>query len=86
MEEKGEMGIVFGKTGVAEPTFDCLLSRSSSSPFPYEIRRYGKRFACETEYKFGMEGSGFPALAGYIGVGKQPQNDGFMGIDMTALL
>lgn len=84
------MGIVFGKTGVAEPVYDCLLSRASSSTtnfIPYEIRRYGKKFACETEYKMGMEGTGFPALAGYIGVGKQPQNDGGAGgmaIDMTA--
>lgn len=78
------MGIVFGKTGVAEPVFDCLLSRSS--PLPYEIRKYGVRYACETEYSTssGNDGMGFRALAGYIGVGTKPQNDGETSISMTA--
>jgi hypothetical protein len=77
------MGIVFGKTGVAEPAFDVLLARSSSS-FPYELRKYGVRFACETEYPANNNGMGFKALAGYIGVGTEPQNDGGEGIAMTA--
>ena len=58
------MGIVFGKTGVAEPAFDLLLSRPTTTP--YEIRRYSTRFAIETEYS-GRDGAGFMALAGYIG-------------------
>ena len=69
------MGIVFGKTGVVEPSFEMLLSRSSAS-LPYEVRRYGKRFAIETEYKASNNGDGFRALAGYIGVGTKPQNEG----------
>lgn len=73
------MGIVFGKTGVTEPVFDCLLSRPS--PLPYEIRKYGVRYACETE---NLNGKGFGALAGYIGVGTKPQNEGETGISMTA--
>lgn len=78
------MGIVFGKTGVAEPAFDVLLNRSSAS-VPYQIRKYGKRFACETEFPMdGNDGLGFRALAGYIGVGTDPQNDGGKGIAMTA--
>lgn len=74
--------MVFGKTGVAEPAFDLLLSRTSSK-CPYEIRRYGTRFAIETEYS-GEDGAGFMALAGYIGVGSSPQNDGGTSIAMTA--
>ena len=74
--------LVFGKTGVAEPAFDVLLSRATSK-CPYEIRRYGTRFAIETEYS-GQDGAGFRALAGYIGVGTSPQNDGGKSIAMTA--
>ncbi len=77
------MGIVFGKTGVAEPSFEMLLSRSSAS-IPYEIRQYGVRYAIETEYQVGRDGDGFRALAGYIGVGTQPQNEGSTSIAMTA--
>ena len=60
-----------------------LLSRSSAS-IPYEIRQYGVRYAIETEYKVGRDGEGFRALAGYIGVGTQPQNVGSKSIAMTA--
>eukprot|EP01083_Nonionella_stella_P072086 194133_1 len=77
------MGIVFGKTGVLEPSFDVILSRSSAA-VPYEIRRYGIRYAIETEYQSGRNGDGFRALAGYIGVGTSPQNEGSVGIAMTA--
>uniref|UniRef100_A0A6U1WDA0 SOUL heme-binding protein n=1 Tax=Trieres chinensis TaxID=1514140 RepID=A0A6U1WDA0_TRICV len=74
------MGIVFGRTGVSEPHYDLLLSRSF-----YEIRRYGRRFAVEAEY--GGEddlNSAFRLLAGYIGVGRPPRNDGGRSIAMTA--
>jgi len=80
------MGMIFGKTGVAEPSFEILLTRASSScPFPYEIRRYGQRFAIETEYKT-SDGTGdaFMRLAGYIGVTSAPQNTGKASIAMTA--
>ena len=60
-----------------------LLSRSSAS-IPYEIRQYGVRYAIETEYKVGRDGDGFRALAGYIGVGTQPQNVGSKSIAMKA--
>mmetsp|Transcript_13410 Transcript_13410/g.20135 ORF Transcript_13410/g.20135 Transcript_13410/m.20135 type:complete len:218 (-) Transcript_13410:1398-2051(-) len=78
------MGIVFGKTGVVEPAFDVLLSRSST--VPYQLRKYGVRYACETEYPVSAKSDsmGFRALAGYIGVGTTPQNDGGKGIAMTA--
>jgi len=83
-QSKQSMGMVFGKTGVAEPAFDLLLKRSSTA-IPYEIRRYGVRYACETEFPSdGNNGMGFRALAGYIGVGTEPQNDGGKGIAMTA--
>mmetsp|Transcript_1664 Transcript_1664/g.2473 ORF Transcript_1664/g.2473 Transcript_1664/m.2473 type:complete len:222 (-) Transcript_1664:34-699(-) len=80
------MGIVFGKTGVVEPSFDLLLSRSASN-LPYEIRRYGNRYACETQISMnGKDGNsgGFRALAGYIGVGGAPKNDGGVSVAMTA--
>jgi len=78
------MGIVFGKTGVSEPSFEMLLSRATAS-FPYELRRYGVRYAIETEFKAGGgDGNGFRALAGYIGVGTTPQNEGSVSIAMTA--
>ena len=78
------MGIVFGKTGVAEPAFDVLLSRSTT--VSYQLRKYGARYACETEYPADAKSNsmGFKALAGYIGVGTAPQNDGGTGIAMTA--
>lgn len=77
------MGIVFGRTGVAEPAYDLLLTRSAR--VPYEVRRYGKRFAVETGYS-GDEDSGksFMRLAKYIGVSSAPQNDGGVPISMTA--
>mmetsp|Transcript_45176 Transcript_45176/g.83596 ORF Transcript_45176/g.83596 Transcript_45176/m.83596 type:complete len:233 (-) Transcript_45176:76-774(-) len=81
------MGIVFGKTGVAEPAYDVLLSRTAKSGIkvPYEIRRYGERFAAETPY-IGEDGinSAFRRLAGYIGVGGPAQNEGGTSIAMTA--
>lgn len=81
------MGMVFGKTGVAEPTYDLLLSKAASvtTKCPYELRRYATRFAIETEYGGkGQEGNGFMTLAGYIGVGSAPQNSGQSSIAMTA--
>jgi hypothetical protein len=83
------MGIVFGKTGVAEPAYDLLLSSTSNAAgqVPYQIRRYSSRFAIETEYSVngdGNDSAGFRALAGYIGVGGKPQNDGGQAVSMTA--
>lgn len=79
------MGIVFGRTGVVEPTYDVLLSNLTGKTLPYELRRYGHRFAIETDYA-GQEDSrgSFMRLAGYIGVGGPPQNDGGQKIAMTA--
>lgn len=79
------MGIVFGKVDVAEPQFDLLLERDGRSvSTPYEIRRYGDRFAIETEYQGEKERSPFMALAGYIGVMGKPENEGDESIAMTA--
>jgi len=77
------MGIVFGKTGVAEPVFETLLSRNNCT-VPYEFRRYGQRFAIETLYENEDTSSAFRSLAGYIGVGGPPQNEGSQPISMTA--
>lgn len=78
------MGIVFGKTGVAEPVFETLLSRTNNCTVPYEFRRYGQRFAIETLYEKDDTSSAFRSLAGYIGVGGPPQNEGSQPISMTA--
>ena len=79
------MGIVFGKTGVAEPIYDVVLSRTSGVGMPYEVRRYGKRFAIETNCVSEEEnGKSFMKLAKYIGVSSPPQNDGGKAIAMTA--
>lgn len=79
------MGIVFGRTGVVEPVYDVVLSRTSGANMSYEVRRYGKRFAVETNC-VGDEDSGksFMRLAKYIGVSSSPQNDGGVPIAMTA--
>eukprot|EP00586_Coscinodiscus_wailesii_P009692 CAMPEP_0172509862 /NCGR_PEP_ID=MMETSP1066-20121228/224025_1 /TAXON_ID=671091 /ORGANISM="Coscinodiscus wailesii, Strain CCMP2513" /LENGTH=248 /DNA_ID=CAMNT_0013288569 /DNA_START=84 /DNA_END=830 /DNA_ORIENTATION=+ len=88
------MGMVFGKVDVAEPAFEVMFSRASAEVV-YEIRKYGKRFAIETEMiKAGSSASAtdedtqmrspFMALAGYIGVMGKPQNEGLESIAMTA--
>jgi hypothetical protein len=87
------MGIVFGKTNVAEPAFELLYTSSSSSSsgpsfLAYELRRYGVRFAAETDYdphhdKQG-DSSSFKRLAEYIGVFGTPHNRGNTSIAMTA--
>jgi hypothetical protein len=80
------IGMIFGKVGVEEPAFELLLSRALSSPqTPYEIRRYGKRYAIETTMQSSEKTSSpFMALAGYIGVTKAPENEKKEAIAMTA--
>ncbi len=80
--------MIFGKIDVAEPTFKTVLSRAGCT-VPYDVRSYGKRFAIETEWtstgKSNKEmDSSFFALAKYIGVIGQPQNEGTVSIAMTA--
>jgi SOUL heme-binding protein len=84
------MGMVFGKTGSAEPAFEILAQRSTS-PMSYEIRKYGERFAAETSWEASAEGKKtneddqpFTLLAKYIGVFGTPQNEGSTPIAMTA--
>jgi hypothetical protein len=77
------MGMVLGKTGVAEPIYESLLSRSSVKT-PYEIRQYGTRYAIETDYSGDKTSNAFRSLAGYIGVGTAAQNEGSAAISMTA--
>ena len=97
------MGMVFGIQREEEPSYTVLLDRTSPSPSsgsssspaihtPYEIRRYGTRFAIEAAFE---DSSGdntgrdetrspFMKLAGYIGVMSDPQNEGKEGMAMTA--
>ncbi|KAL7492352.1 hypothetical protein ACHAWT_001574 [Skeletonema menzelii] len=80
------MGSVFGKESVEEPPHDTLLSRSDVTT-PYELRKYGQRFAATITYKNTgdkSENSPFGALAKYIGVFGTPQNEGDTSIAMTA--
>lgn len=82
------MGMVFGKAGVAEPVFESLMLRSSAikNPFStdYEIRKYGTRIAIEADCSHNSTSSAFRLLAGYIGVGGEPQNEGSTSMSMTA--
>jgi hypothetical protein len=73
------MGMVFGKTGVEEPAFEMLLQHSKG--FSYEVRKYGQRFAAETNLPGDQS---FKALARYIGVFGEPQNEGQQSMAMTA--
>lgn len=80
------MGSVFGKESVAEPTFDLLLERGQGAVVqtPYELRRYGERFAAEASFNSGDDNSPFRLLASYIGVFGNPQNEAAEPIAMTA--
>lgn len=80
------MGIVFGKTGVAEPSYKVLATIDKGS-IPYEIRQYGQRFVAETHYKGDgrdSTSSPFRLLAQYIGVFGDAQNEGQQKLAMTA--
>jgi SOUL heme-binding protein len=81
------MGMVFGKHGVAEPTYKVLRSNLNGPVLPYEIRQYGERLAAETSYLYtdaSSTSAPFRALASYIGVFGTPQNEGTTSIAMTA--
>jgi hypothetical protein len=79
------MGIVFGKTGSAEPAFDMLYRGSSG----YEIRNYGKLLLAEAPMVAPAEGTekannAFSLLAKYIGVFGTPENKDAKPMAMTA--
>lgn len=80
------MGVVFGKQTVAEPAYDVILKRTVG--VPYEIRRYGIRFAAETAFASNGneddDSTPFRLLARYIGVFGSPENEGQEAISMTA--
>lgn len=80
------MGMVFGKSGVAEPVFTLLHERAGENiPVPYEVRQYGERFAIEAAYDDNNDdNSPFRLLARYIGVFGTPQNQQSKPIAMTA--
>lgn len=84
------MGMVFGKTNVAEPAFEIIYQRSTL-PMSFEIRKYGERYAAETSWESTSTKSNdndddrpFTLLAKYIGVFGTPQNEGSIPISMTA--
>lgn len=82
------MGIVFGKETVKEPTFDILLERKEDVKTPYQLRKYGERYAASIEYTDSGSSddtsSPFRSLARYIGVFGTPENEGKQSIAMTA--
>jgi hypothetical protein len=78
------MGSVFGKESVKEQPFEVLLERQTGKT-PYELRKYGTRYAASVEYVSADDTSTpFNALAKYIGVFGTPQNEGLSSIAMTA--
>jgi len=83
------MGSIFGKETVAEPAFQVVLERGGPHvQTPYEIRRYGERFAAEVHFNTtggsSDMGTPFRTLAAYIGVFGTPENEGKQAISMTA--
>jgi hypothetical protein len=79
------MGMVFGKTGAAEPAFEVLYQRTGGGAVTsYEIRKYGTRFAAEAAYAGSGDNAPFNTLARYIGVFGKPENEGATAIAMTA--
>ena len=78
------MGSVFGKESVKEPPYEVLLERKTGKT-PYELRKYGTRYAASVEYVSADDTSTpFMTLAKYIGVFGAPQNEGSTSIAMTA--
>ena len=83
------MGSVIGKTGVAEPAYEVLYKQQTTGSFPYEIRKYGQRFAAQASFESSDDSSNdrsspFRLLAKYIGVFGTPENEGSTAIAMTA--
>ena len=99
------MGMVFGIQREEEPAYAVVLDRNEvyrkrAGVVPYEIRRYGTRYAIEAAFddppppagednktngsKDDGTRSPFMKLAGYIGVMSEAQNEGKEGIAMTA--
>ena len=81
------MGMVFGIQREEEPAYTVEVDRiSSSANTKYEIRSYGTRYAIEASYGSDPKNdrSPFMALAGFIGVMSEPQNEGNAAIAMTA--
>ena len=72
-----EMGMVFGRTGVAEPPFRLVLQTQV-----YEVRSYDSLVGIETIMN--DESNGFRSLASYIGVMGNPKNENNQPIAMTA--
>jgi len=80
------MGSVFGKETVLEPAFKTILESPPSAQTVYQIREYGTRFVAEVEYAGGNNNTGKPfrALARYIGVFGEAENEGTESMAMTA--
>lgn len=78
--------MVFGKETVEEPPFDVLLQRKGNAKIPYELRKYGERYAASVTYanRGDDNNSPFRTLARYIGVFGTPENEGSTSIAMTA--
>ncbi len=74
-----EMGIVFGRTGCAEPVYNVLASRSS-----YEIREYESFIVASVNMAKNNEDNSFNTLAKYIGVFGTPENRKKEPMAMTA--
>ena len=72
------MGIVFGYTGCAEPTYKTLHQGGA-----YCVRQYSGYFIAEAAGAVTKDDS-FRLLAKYIGVFGEPQNNGKAAMAMTA--
>ena len=80
------MGIVFGRTGTAEPPFDLLTTISAGSDaLPISVRSYSPYVIASVPMKT-LDGgdNAFGVLAKYIGVFGQPANTQGQGMAMTS--
>ena len=73
------MGIVFGKTGSAEPAFTLLKATNG-----YEIRSYPNLFTASVKMPENAPNNAFNLLAKYIGVFGEPENRQKESLAMTA--
>jgi len=77
------MGSVFGKITEETPKFNSLGKHSPAEHLSFEVRHYEPAVAIQTDANEKDRGA-FMRLAGYIGVGKSPQNAKQEGIAMTS--
>ena len=79
------MGIIFGRTGTAEPPFRLLTTLSSGSGgLDISVRSYSPYVIASVPMKNGKDNNAFSILAKYIGVFGEPANTKNQAMAMTS--